>query len=42
MSTGLLVLAAALWGAVAGALLPRAAHRFSAPSGEAWRGECPG
>ncbi len=42
MSTGLLVLAAALWGAVAGALLPRAAYRFSAPSGEAWREECPG
>ncbi|MGI5368119.1 prepilin peptidase [Streptomyces sp. A244] len=42
MSTGLLVLAAALWGAAAGALLPRAAYRFSAPSGEAWRGECPG
>ncbi|MZF86778.1 A24 family peptidase [Streptomyces sp. SID5643] len=42
MSTGLLVLAAALWGAAAGALLPRAAYRFSVPSGEAWRGECPG
>ncbi|MFD8230864.1 prepilin peptidase [Streptomyces sp. NPDC059696] len=42
MNTGLLVLAAALWGAAAGALLPRAAYRFSAPSGEAWRGECPG
>lgn len=35
------VLAAALWGAVAGALLPRAAYRFSAPSGEAWRERCP-
>ncbi|MFD5229908.1 prepilin peptidase [Streptomyces qaidamensis] len=42
MSTGLLVLAAALWGAAAGALLPRAAYRFSAPAGEAWRGQCPG
>ncbi|OXS31860.1 prepilin peptidase [Streptomyces sp. XY006] len=42
MSTGLLVLAAALWGAAAGAVLPRAAYRFSAPSGEPWLGECPG
>ncbi|MEW2610330.1 prepilin peptidase [Streptomyces sp. NPDC047880] len=42
MSTGLLAVAAALWGAAAGALLPRAAYRFSAPSGEAWREECPG
>jgi leader peptidase (prepilin peptidase)/N-methyltransferase len=42
MSTWVLVLAAALWGAAAGALLPRAAYRFSAPSGEAWRAECPG
>lgn len=42
MSTWALVLAAAVWGAAAGALLPRAAYRFSAPSGEAWRGECPG
>ncbi|MFI2629704.1 prepilin peptidase [Streptomyces collinus] len=42
MSTWALVLAAALWGAAAGALLPRAAYRFSAPSGEAWRVECPG
>ncbi len=36
-----IVLAAALWGAAAGALLPRAAYRFSAPSGEAWRERCP-
>lgn len=36
------VLVAALWGAAAGALLPRAAYRFSAPSGEAWRTACPG
>ncbi|MEU0176926.1 A24 family peptidase [Streptomyces massasporeus] len=42
MSIWVLVVAAALWGAAAGALLPRAAYRFSAPSGEAWRGECPG
>lgn len=40
--TALFVLAAALWGAAAGALLPRAAYRFSAPSGEPWREECPG
>ncbi|MFF5368974.1 prepilin peptidase [Streptomyces sp. NPDC013187] len=42
MSTGLLVLVAALWGAAAGGLLPRAAYRFSTPSGESWREECPG
>ncbi|MCT7356993.1 A24 family peptidase [Streptomyces sp. 15-116A] len=41
MTIGLLVLAAALWGAAAGALLPRAAYRFSAPSGEEWRTACP-
>ncbi|MFA3873619.1 prepilin peptidase [Streptomyces sp. MMCC 100] len=35
------VLVAALWGAATGALLPRAAYRFSAPSGEAWRDLCP-
>ncbi|MFJ5897369.1 prepilin peptidase [Streptomyces sp. NPDC093064] len=41
--TGLpLVAAAALWGAVAGASLPRAAYRFSVPSGEAWQERCPG
>nr|WP_234533893.1 A24 family peptidase [Streptomyces shenzhenensis] len=34
--------AAALWGATAGALLPRAAYRFSAPAGEEWRTVCPG
>lgn len=33
---------AALWGAMAGALLPRAAYRFAVPSGEAWRERCPG
>ncbi|HET9381651.1 MAG TPA: prepilin peptidase [Streptomyces sp.] len=32
---------AAVWGAAAGALLPRAAYRFSVPSGEAWRTRCP-
>ncbi|MET9386142.1 A24 family peptidase [Streptomyces sp. NPDC002928] len=42
MSTALLVLTAVLWGAATGTLLPRAAHRFSVPSGEAWRQECPG
>ncbi|MET7292359.1 A24 family peptidase [Streptomyces griseoloalbus] len=36
-----LIVAAALWGAAAGALLPRAAYRFSAPSGEEWRDACP-
>lgn len=35
------VLVAALWGAVAGALLPRAVYRFAVPAGEAWRAECP-
>ncbi len=33
---------AALWGAAAGALLPRAAYRFSAPAGQPWRDRCPG
>ncbi|MFI2505191.1 prepilin peptidase [Streptomyces sp. NPDC018972] len=36
-----LIVAAALWGAAAGAVLPRAAYRFSVPSGEAWRAACP-
>ncbi|MGW3987654.1 prepilin peptidase [Streptomyces sp. NPDC004830] len=40
MSTPLLVLAALLWGAASGMLLPRAAHRFSVPSGEPWRERC--
>ncbi|MFI0511286.1 prepilin peptidase [Streptomyces sp. WSLK1-5] len=39
--TGLLVAVAALWGAATGALLPRAAHRFSVPAGEPWRTACP-
>ncbi|CAM5726842.1 hypothetical protein SFUMM280S_05878 [Streptomyces fumanus] len=38
----LLVAAAALWGAAAGALLPRAAYRFSRPRREPWRDRCPG
>ncbi|GGP80411.1 prepilin peptidase [Streptomyces calvus] len=44
MSDGLyaaLVAAAALWGAAAGAVLPRAAYRFSAPAGQEWRTACP-
>ncbi|MGY4926347.1 prepilin peptidase [Streptomyces sp. 900105755] len=32
--------AAALWGATAGSLLPRAAYRFSVPAGEEWRAQC--
>jgi leader peptidase (prepilin peptidase) / N-methyltransferase len=41
VSTALLIAVAGLWGAAAGALLPRAAYRFSAPSGEDWREQCP-
>ncbi|MGP2436528.1 prepilin peptidase [Streptomyces sp. JW3] len=37
----LVVVVAALWGAAAGALLPRAAYRLSVPPGENWRGTCP-
>ncbi|GAA2267937.1 A24 family peptidase [Streptomyces atrovirens] len=37
----LLIAVAALWGAAAGAVLPRAAYRFSVPAGEAWRTACP-
>ncbi|MET7681249.1 A24 family peptidase [Streptomyces sp. NPDC005423] len=37
----LLTVVAVLWGAVAGALVPRAAHRLSVPAGEPWRGTCP-
>jgi leader peptidase (prepilin peptidase)/N-methyltransferase len=37
-----LIAVAALWGAAAGALLPRAVYRFSVPSGEEWRDRCPG
>ncbi len=36
-----LIAVAALWGAAAGAVLPRAAHRFAVPSGEEWRTACP-
>jgi leader peptidase (prepilin peptidase)/N-methyltransferase len=42
VSTGLLVAVAALWGAAAGLLLPRAAYRFSVPSGQEWQAHCPG
>ncbi|NEY36793.1 prepilin peptidase [Streptomyces sp. PRKS01-65] len=35
------VVAAALWGAAAGASLPRAAYRFSVPPGEPRRTRCP-
>ncbi|MFF4020079.1 prepilin peptidase [Streptomyces sp. NPDC001843] len=42
MSDALLVVTAALWGAAAGALLPRAAYRFSVPPEEQWRENCPG
>jgi len=41
VTTGVLIAVAALWGAATGALLPRAAYRFSAPMGEAWRDACP-
>ncbi|WP_086724109.1 A24 family peptidase [Streptomyces sp. NRRL B-24085] len=39
--TELLVLVAALWGAATGALLPRAAYRFSVPPEHPWRDTCP-
>lgn len=42
VTTGALALGALLWGALAGALLPRAAYRFAVPSGEPWRDRCPG
>ncbi|MQY35494.1 hypothetical protein SRB17_34720 [Streptomyces sp. RB17] len=41
MGTGALAAVAALWGALVGALLPRAAYRFAVPSGEPWRDHCP-
>lgn len=41
MSTLFVILVGAVWGAVAGSLLPRAAYRFSVPAGEAWRDVCP-
>lgn len=40
--TAVLVVLAALWGAAAGALVPRAAYRFSVPPEEPWREHCPG
>ncbi|GHA72050.1 prepilin peptidase [Streptomyces termitum] len=36
-----LIVLAALWGAVAGLLVPRAAYRLSVPPGEPWRAHCP-
>jgi len=39
--SALLVIVAALWGAAAGALLPRAAYRFSVSAEEDWRDRCP-
>ncbi|MDO0926310.1 A24 family peptidase [Streptomyces sp. TG1A-8] len=36
-----LVAAAVLWGAAAGALLPRAAYRFAVPPDRPWRAHCP-
>ncbi|MEI5102246.1 A24 family peptidase [Streptomyces sp. PmtG] len=36
-----LILAGALWGALAGLALPRAVYRFSVPAEEPWRGRCP-
>ncbi|MFF8642468.1 prepilin peptidase [Streptomyces sp. NPDC015345] len=37
----LLALGGALWGALTGALVPRAAYRLSVPPDDTWRGECP-
>ncbi|MFJ5776557.1 prepilin peptidase [Streptomyces sp. NPDC093094] len=42
MAEPALAVLAALWGAAAGALLPRAIHRFAVPAGEPWRDRCPG
>ncbi|MGW3801172.1 prepilin peptidase, partial [Streptomyces clavifer] len=36
-----LIAVAALWGAVTGLLLPRAAYRFSVEPEEPWRDACP-
>ncbi|MFD0226169.1 prepilin peptidase [Streptomyces hirsutus] len=41
-SVAVVVLVAALWGAAAGTLLPRAVYRFAVPAGEAWHARCPG
>ncbi|MEF9905660.1 prepilin peptidase [Streptomyces sp. P9-A2] len=35
------MLVAVVWGAVTGALLPRAVYRFAVPAGEAWHTRCP-
>ncbi|MFH8339042.1 prepilin peptidase [Streptomyces sp. AM6-12] len=40
--TALLALGALLWGALSGALLPRAAHRLAVPDGEPRRVRCEG
>ncbi|WP_328424810.1 prepilin peptidase [Streptomyces sp. NBC_00443] len=42
MSTLVLVVVAALWGAAAGTLLPRPAHRFSVTEEQGWMERCPG
>ncbi|WP_037869469.1 prepilin peptidase [Streptomyces sp. SPB074] len=39
-STAFQAACAALWGALAGAFLPRAAHRFAVPAGEPWSTRC--
>ncbi|WP_309051223.1 A24 family peptidase [Streptomyces sp.] len=36
-----LITLAALWGAVAGMLVPRAAYRLAVPPGDPWRDSCP-
>lgn len=41
MSYAALIAAAALWGATAGLLVPRAAHRLAVEPEEAWRVACP-
>lgn len=41
ISDQVLIAVAALWGAAAGTLLPRAAYRFSVPPEETWRDRCP-
>ncbi|MFF7357375.1 prepilin peptidase [Streptomyces filipinensis] len=41
METFWITAAAALWGAAAGLLIPRAAYRFSVSPGEPWRTACP-
>ncbi|WP_405587196.1 prepilin peptidase [Streptomyces sp. NBC_01092] len=42
MDTLVVIGVALLWGAAAGALLPRAAYRFSVEAEEEWRELCPG